>query len=103
MKSNYAIAQVLEEKLLEHNTNIYELRNFITGEGLDLTIQPDNLWLSRPGLDQAVILDMPSSDLDWRSGEIYLTIKDIANLLWAKEDIWPEINDHISGRPAIIL
>jgi hypothetical protein len=96
MTSNYQLSQYLEEKLTEIGSSITELRAFATSLGVDLTIQADDIWISRPGLSQAIVLDIPSRAEDLQNGRLHVLIQSIADDLW-------QYADPIDTPPAIIL
>lgn len=67
MTSNHHAAQHIEAKLLEYyGFDLHVLRAFALDKGCDITIQSDGLWLSRPGLAEAMRIDEPLPSRDWR-------------------------------------
>ena len=90
MKSNIITAEQLEQNLLFHyGTGIAELREYATSLGVDITIQIDGLWISRPGYGKALQPNMPIEPLDWRCGLLHDNIRVCADILWEKNDPKP--------------
>lgn len=81
---------MLEENLLFYcGTDIRELRDYCTTLGVDLTIQPDGLWVSRPGYSKALQPNMPIDPIEWRMGMLHNHIRIVADILWQKNDPIP--------------
>lgn len=97
MNSNAKYSAWLESKLLQYyGIGIAELREYATSLGVDLTIQEDCIYISRPGYRKGIQPNIPASDMEWRMNFLHYRIEARADLLWEKNDPKPSLNSTAS-------
>lgn len=85
---------------LEAIAGIAALREAALKVGCDLTIQPDGLYVSRPGLEQALFIWSSEHGHDFEEDHLHSRIFDAADTLWEMTDGYPpEKQSDISKSP----